>query len=126
MKNKIGIWLVLGLIITGIMGLLFTGCEPSKPKGKDGYTFEQATWIQPNVQIKVVMVPNAVEMNKIFKERGNKLAESRELMAFAVLTPAKPEQCTIYIVDPQVRYQPEWLGHEFAHCLFGEWHKKQP
>lgn len=30
--------------------------------------------------------------------------------------------CTIHVVDPAINYQPDVLGHEFAHCLFGRWH----
>jgi hypothetical protein len=32
--------------------------------------------------------------------------------------------CVIHIIDPEVDYQPEIIGHEFAHCAYGSFHEK--
>lgn len=32
-------------------------------------------------------------------------------------------KCTIFIKDPEWDYEPHMIGHEVAHCIWGEWHK---
>jgi hypothetical protein len=33
--------------------------------------------------------------------------------------------CHIYVVNPITQYEPEYLGHEFTHCLYGNFHNDQ-
>ena len=46
-------------------------------------------------------------------------AEGRDLMAWSVL---RPSGCEVHIVDPAVKYAPEWIGHEIVHCVYGRFH----
>jgi hypothetical protein len=66
-------------------------------------------------------------MNRLYEEHaGKKMPPGLELKAFSTLYPAATNLCTMYILDPQVaRYEPEFIGHEFTHCVFGNWHLSQ-
>jgi len=35
----------------------------------------------------------------------------------------KKGTCKIYIKDPAWKYEPELIGHEVAHCIWGRFHK---
>jgi hypothetical protein len=44
------------------------------------------------------------------------------LQAFSIIG---EEACTIHMIDPKVRYEPEFFGHEITHCLYGNFHPSQ-
>jgi len=100
------------------------GCEQSKQKGGDGYYFESATMQRSHFETNVVLVKSPEDMVRAANDRGAKVPSNREIAAFAILG---KDTCTIYMLDPQVtKYDPAFIGHEFTHCVFGEWHKIQP
>lgn len=113
------------LIVSGLLVLLLLipGCE-NRQKSADGYSFEEETFTRTELQVKVVLVQNQAEMERLLQQVGGKVAGGREVAAFATLGKDAPT-CTIYMIDPNVDYQPEWIGHEFTHCVFGEWHDVQ-
>lgn len=91
----------------------------------DGYFFEKDTQpLSPEREIHLVLYPNLAEVNAAFQAQSNspKLAGDRELQAFSVIT---DETCTIHMIDPAVKYMPEFFGHELVHCLYGEFHPGQ-
>jgi hypothetical protein len=49
---------------------------------------------------------------------GNKFA------AFSVFYRTR-KICVIHMVDPGTDYLPEHIGHELAHCAFGNFHPRQ-
>jgi hypothetical protein len=117
-------------IALSVCWALLISCEPSSKKnveknvGADNYYFETATQVSTDLKVKVVLVQSEQEMIELAKQRGAKVIAGRELVAFAAIAPGT---CTLYMLDPQfTTYQPEWIGHEFTHCVFGEWHKVQP
>jgi hypothetical protein len=117
-------WFSVGFLLMLVAVSLFGGCEPKKNTGADNYYFEQATFVSTDLKVKVVLVQSEQEMIELAKQRGAKVIAGRELVAFAAIAPGT---CTLYMLDPQfTTYQPEWIGHEFTHCVFGEWHKVQP
>lgn len=105
---------------------LFASCDskPQNPKkGVDGYHIETTTFERTNFPVEVVLVKSQEELKAEFKKRSPK-SDPRNLAAFAVIRPNDP-RCTIYMVDPKVRYEPQYIGHEFVHCMYGDWHPNQ-
>jgi hypothetical protein len=48
--------------------------------------------------------------------------QSASVQAFTHLYPPNFDTCTIHMVDPSSHYAPEFVGHEFLHCVYGQWH----
>jgi len=92
---------------------------------KDGYRFLQKEYELKTVTVTVIALNNEAALlakakNHGINTRGNLLYSG--VKAFSVLRPASNE-CTIYVLDPSAKYEPEYYGHELAHCIWGRWHK---
>jgi hypothetical protein len=98
------------------LALLLSACNNTKPQGADGYTFGTKQYQQNNVQITVVTYSSEQELQKAATRY-----KTNNIAAFSVLTPPF-DKCTIHMIDPAVSYQPEFVGHEFLHCVYGQWH----
>lgn len=86
--------------------------------GIDGYLFEGAQY-RPLKTFKVKMV-YASSLAQIRKESGNDGE-----VAYTITPDGNGGTCEIHIVDPRRLYWPEYIGHEFVHCLVGNFHSKQ-
>lgn len=100
-------------LILAPLALILAGCNGSA----DGYQFGDPEFerAKPNIEIVTYESVSAV---RAAAPKGAHV-EGRDLMAWAVL---RKDGCTIHVLDPSVSYQPEWLGHEVAHCVWGRWH----
>lgn len=110
------------LAIGGIAAaLVFTviGCNQSKHPGADGYTFGTKQFERDQVNVVVHTYKSREEFVASAKARGIKNAD--QVAAYSVLRPPF-DTCTIHMIDPAVSYDPEFIGHELAHCLYGQWH----
>lgn len=76
------------------------------------------------MQVDVVLLKSQKEMEAALLSAGGKVDSKREVAAFAIYSVKEPK-CTIYMLDARIRYEPEFIGHEFAHCVYGQWHVKQ-
>lgn len=95
-------------------------CDDTSRKGADGYTFGEPTVEKTRVTIKIV----TYDSRKALLEAGRKAGVNNpDLAAFARI-PVDPNDntCTVHIMSPKVSYEPEWYGHEFMHCYYGQWH----
>jgi hypothetical protein len=100
--------------------LLLAGCKLDGPP--DGYEFGKAEYVQTDLQVKVVLVHNRDELLKLAPAAARAVnTDSTELMAYGTLS-KDHKSCTIYFMDARSNYQPEWMGHELAHCIYGRWH----
>lgn len=99
-------------------------CSKPIQEGKDGYTFETKQFDRSKVYVNLVLFDSHSELLNEGWKLGIPRVLNRELVAFSRVSLDK-NQCTIYLVDPQEEYQPEFLGHELAHCLWGKWHPSQ-
>lgn len=102
---------------------ILVACDPSPQKSADNYYFENKEYEKTSLAIEFVVMPSAKALQKeaekfIDKETAGKVA------AFSRLRPAL-NSCTIYIIDPEVQYDPEFIGHEVTHCIYGRWHPSQ-
>lgn len=99
---------------------LLASCN-QQPAGADGYAFEAkeftrlapaATFVVHRSQAELVAAAPAATRDAV-------TAQGRQLMAWSVI---RPSGCEVHIVDPAVRYAPEWIGHEVTHCVYGRFH----
>ena len=101
--------------ISLIASIMFIGCSESK-FGKDGYKFDEREYKKSEMLVKLVEFKSDRDFKRIALEAGIKDAR-----AFAEL---RESSCTIYMVKPELKYQPEQLGHEITHCFYGKFHKE--
>ena len=108
LKKLLPIFLILGL----------TSCDTGPREGSDGYKFGQPQYERSQVQINVVTYKNRNYLLAAAKARG---VDNTDVVAFSVLRPPF-DTCTIHMIDPRVSYEPEFVGHEYLHCVYGQWH----
>lgn len=84
----------------------------------DGYQFGAKEFDRGRPNITVIMHPTLTDLRA--KAPASAKRGERKLMAWGII---RPDGCEIHIVDPAVSYQPEWIGHEVAHCAWGRWHR---
>ena len=111
-------------ILSGIaaiaLAILPVSCGPQNSRtGSDGYTFGTKQYTQKKFTVVITEYPNRKEFLEAARAAGIK---TPDVIAFSKLVPPKFDTCKVHIVDPKVSYQPEFLGHEFAHCIYGQWH----
>lgn len=87
----------------------------------DGFRFSSAEYDREEVMLRVVEHSDLAELRAAARVAGAHVDEGREVMAWSLISPDR-STCTMHIVDPRRGYQPEWLGHEVAHCIHGRWH----
>lgn len=106
--------LCVGLVIS----LTLISCDPFSQKGADGYVFEEKEYEKVELAVSVIVIQD----QKQFDELAETWAPGVEgLQAFSRLQPSI-DRCIIYVKDPTWQYNPEFYGHEFAHCVWGRFH----
>jgi hypothetical protein len=118
----------LTITILSFFLLFIAGCEktPSNKKGADGYYFEKETFVRTEFPVEIVLVQSQAEMRKEIEKRKKNVegkVNSKDVAAFAIIRMNDPK-CTIYMIDPKVKYEPEFIGHELVHCIYGVWHRE--
>lgn len=114
------------IIIPSILGALIgvslsslTSCNKAPQVAADGYSFGKKEYTKDSVQIEIKTYKTQAEMQKALIEKNVKNPD--QIAAFSVLRPPY-DKCTIHMIDPAVDYEPEFVGHEFLHCVYGQWH----
>ena len=117
----------IGMVVVATTVMTLVACDnTSKQKGKDGYYFEKESFTRTEFPVEVVLVKDAAAMEAEVKRRNNlhgSIESSRSVAAFSVIRMNDPK-CTIYMIDPKNKYEPEYIGHEFVHCIYGVWHSE--
>ncbi len=101
------------MILLGLIWIL-SGCATMR--GADKYMFGKAEWYRPDTQIEFVTHPSLADLRRATPADIHELPD---IMAWSVISQGK---CIVHILDPQISYKPEWIGHEIAHCIYGRWH----
>jgi hypothetical protein len=101
-----------------IAAFSIVSCNPSPRSSADGYNFGNPTFEKTKVEVQFVTYKTRAEFLEAAKKRN---VDSLELQAFTELR-SPFNKCTIHVMDPRVKYQPEFIGHELAHCIYGQWH----
>lgn len=103
-----------------VTALLLMGCKQSH--AADGYAFASKQYDRGAVLINKREYRSFADLRAALPAR-----KSREWKDTRVARGAWGElhsdgSCTIHFIDPSRSYQPEWIGHETAHCFYGDWH----
>lgn len=107
------------LFILACFLIFLTGCDSAPKTGPDGYKFGEKQYTQTELKINVVLYPD----RKAFeKEVTRRKIKAENVAAFSILYVGDPTRCTIHMVDSAAEYAPEFVGHEFLHCVHGQWH----
>jgi hypothetical protein len=93
--------------------------EPKSFKvGEDGYYFEGAQYY-PKTDFKVRVVYETPE--EIHRDMHDDT-----IVAYSYIPTARNHwTCEIHMIDPRHQYWPAYIGHEFTHCLVGNFHPMQ-
>lgn len=110
---KIGLSVLAVAIIVAL-----ASCDTGPRSGSDGYKFESKEFERNEIELEVVVIPNQAEFNRLKRIHAPDVEGLQAFGSFSLST----NQCTIYIKDPSWTYEPEWIGHEIAHCIWGRWH----
>jgi hypothetical protein len=105
--------------ISIVLLLFLASCGKGPQQGKDGYVFGEKQYEQSPVTVSVVVYKRQKDIYLAAKAKG---ANYPDVTAFSVLSGDRAT-CTIHMIDPSVKYAPEFVGHEFLHCVYGQWHK---
>jgi hypothetical protein len=87
----------------------------------DGYSFETEQFEHRDLHIIFVPVEKQTDLRALAEIHGIHLHDA-QIKAFSL---PYGTTCAIYAVDPKVAYEPEFLGHELAHCIYGNFHPKK-
>jgi len=100
----------------------------SPNEGVDGYTFLRKTIERKDVRIIIVTYKSYIELeaavrSHIGADPKYSAIKAHRVQAFSVLEKPNYDVCTIHMIDPAISYDPEYIGHELMHCVYGEFHK---
>jgi hypothetical protein len=88
----------------------------------DHYYFENSTPIlNPDVEVKVNYYDTFQELAVAYGHPEL----SGKLMGFTVPPHDNVKFCSINLINPKVLYYPQYVGHEFLHCVHGNFHPSQ-
>lgn len=110
-------------IALALLALGLVSCDqgPGGRTGADDYKFETKEYQKQTITVTIQVFQSQTELDHYARDNNIRVSG---LAAFSKLYPSV-DKCTIFVVDPTVNYEPEFLGHEFAHCVWGRWHPKR-
>jgi hypothetical protein len=100
-----------------------TGCEiPLGGPSFDGYEFQGKEFNNLDTKIEFVVHSSYSELRESARQAG--IINHKGVRAFSTLHKPDYKKCVVHIVDPDVVYAPEYIGHEITHCIYGRWHDR--
>jgi hypothetical protein len=115
---------ITALLILGLGTFLLSSCDQAPKKGADNYYFEEKEFERTSLGVTVVLFQTRREFEETARQKLGKNFPVETVAAFGSLSTVG-NNCTIYTMDASVQYEPEFLGHELAHCIWGRFHEKQ-
>lgn len=95
-------------------------------RAADGFRFGTPEYVKTDFRVVIVEHESAGENARAAMAAGATLPEPSsdnteiKLKAWSRL---RDGSCEIHVVKATVSYEPEWLGHELSHCIYGRWHR---
>jgi hypothetical protein len=87
---------------------------------KDGYQFEQKEHNDGSPNIAIIEHKTRKDLLNAWIAAGMPRVED-----LGAWSQSRKGLCIIHIMDPKVVYEPELLGHEMMHCIYGNFHPNQ-
>ena len=107
-----------------LMLMAITGCtsigSPKYKYGSDDYRFLVKEYENLNPEVHFILLKDEAEYNSVRKRELGIKWDS--VSAFTLWIP-ETGKCTVFIKDPSWSWEPELIGHEVAHCIWGRWHE---
>lgn len=95
-----------------------------KMPGADGYAFTTpAKFDNKNLKTTIVQYDTLDQLRKIYKEHP--LSDEEKANNIMAFTEEGSNECTVHIISPFISYEPEYIGHELLHCIYGNFHEDQ-
>ncbi len=89
--------------------------------GVDDFHFQRKEFVRADFPLRVVEHQSLDELRSAAPGRARYgVAPGSDIFAWSIVR--ADGGCEIHIVDPAVKYLPEWIGHELMHCTHGRWH----
>ena len=108
------------LILTCLTMVGCAGGITTTPYGSDDHRFLEKEYENLSPTVNFVLLKSEAEYDSARKRSLGTRWDS--VSAFTLWIPATGE-CTVYIKDPEWRWEPELIGHEVAHCIWGRYHR---
>lgn len=96
----------------------------ARDKARDGYHFARAEWTKNTMTVNVIWYKTSKELEAAAKALNVPVIKGNKMGAFSIINEAE-NRCTIHTVEPEEKYAPELVGHEFIHCFKGRFHEGQ-
>ena len=109
--------IVISLVLGGCVS---SGVTNTYRYGTDDFKFLVKEYENLSPKVNFVLLKNQTEYNSARKRALGVKWDS--VSAFTLWVPSTGE-CTVYIKDPEWQWEPELIGHEVAHCIWGRYHK---
>ena len=123
---------ILKVLGSALLLLFISSCDTdTNKKASDEYYFEDKEYTLIEQDYIFVVVDNKEEWNDLVKQYVGRAYTGDQMGAFSRLRLNRQDpnlagsECIVYIKDPTWVYEPEFIGHEIVHCLFGKWHPSQ-
>ena len=123
---------ILNVLGSALLLLFISSCDTdTNKKASDEYYFEDKEYTLIEQDYIFVVVENKKKWNDLVKQYFGSEYTGDQMGAFSRLRLNRQEpnlagsECIVYIKDPTWQYEPEYIGHEIIHCLFGKWHPSQ-
>lgn len=111
MKYLISLFVFLGLMLSPVKAGVVVG--------SDGYSFQGKEFDRKEFRLYVVTYDDIFTLRAKAKEVG--FPNYDKIMAFTIPYPGLGI-CQIHVINPEVYYIPEYIGHELTHCMYGRFH----
>lgn len=111
--------ILIGVAIIAVIAIIALLGKPVSNMGADGYIFGQPQYAKQRIVVDIVTYKSLEDLQSKVKSLG---VNNPDIAAFSTIKPPAFDHCTIHMIDPSVSYQPEFIGHEFTHCVYGQWH----
>lgn len=106
------------LLLSLVCVLTLSACNTV---ASDGFHFEKRHFTNSTVKVHVKEYRTLRKLKEAAIKSGLNPGEDKRIEAFSILD-TEALECTIHFITPEVIYKPESIGHELAHCLYGNFH----
>lgn len=112
------------VILASLMSSLLTNPVFAKNTrdGLDNYHYDKAEYVKSDIQVHVVYYKSIEELKFRAKQLGFPVPD--QIRELTITHGLDGKECTIFMMDPSVKYEPEQYGHGLMHCLTGRWHEE--
>lgn len=93
-------------------------------RGDDGYIIERSEFDHRYLTLRLHLYRSVSSFEKAAKANGVASTSKIKTKGFTFYNP-NSLVCDMYIYDPKYDYEPEFIGHELVHCLYGDFHPNQ-